>query len=239
MVYPGKAGLNPEFSWEGSMTSWTALREGFDAFTRRLPLLLGVVLVLLAVQQVIDLLIPDSLVLLESIVTAVVLSPLYAGQYLIALKVVRREPVVFKELLAGAPQLGPIVGAYVLVTLLTVLGAFALVIPGIIVALAYSFTLIRFLDPKEGTRSLRATEVMGESVCITRGYRGTLFGIGFLLGIPLVLLVVLQAASFYNPLFPSWIVEIIALFSGALFLGPVQATSYMVVYDYALHHPRG
>jgi len=221
------------------MTSWTALREGFDAFTRRLPLLLGVVLVLVAVQQIIDLLIPDSLVLLESIVTAIVLSPLYAGQYLIALKVVRREPVVFKELFDGVSQIGPIVGAYVLVTLLTILGAFALVIPGIIVALMYSFTLIRFLDPKEGTRSLRATEALRESAGITRGYKGTLFGIGLLLGIPLVILIILQTVSVYNPLFPSWIAEIITLFSGALFFGPVQATSYMVVYDHALQHPRG
>ena len=221
------------------MTSWTALREGFDAFTRRLPLLLGVVLVLLAVQQIIDLLIPDSLVLLEWIVTVIVLSPLYAGQYLIALKVVRKEPVVFKELLAGMSQIGPIVGAYLLVTLLTVLGFAALIIPGIIVALAYSFTLIRFLDPKGDGQSVTATEAMRDSVRITRGYRGTLFGIGFLLAIPLVLLVILQTVSIYNPLFPPWIAEIIAIFSGALFFGPVQATSYMVVYDYALQHPRG
>ena len=221
------------------MTSWTALREGFDAFTRRLPLLLGVVLVLVAVQQIIDLLIPDSLFWIESMVTVIVLSPLYAGQYLIALKVVRREPVVFKELFAGTSQIGPIVGAYVLVTLLTILGAFALVIPGIIVALMYSFTLIRFLDPKGGARSLRATEAMSESASITKGYRGTLFGIGLLLGIPMAILIILQTVSVYNPLFPSWIVEIITLFSGALFFGPVQATSYMVVYDHALNHPRG
>ena len=221
------------------MTSWTALREGFDAFTRRLPLLLGVVLVLLAVQQGIDLLIPDSLVLLEWVIMVIVLSPLYAGQYLIALKVVRNEPVVFKELFSGASQLGPIVGAYVLITLLTVLGFVALIIPGIIVALAYSFTLIRFLDPKGSETPLRASEAMRDSVRITRGYRGTLFGIGFLLAIPLVLLVILQTMSYYNPLFPAWIGEIIALFSGALFFGPVQATSYMVVYDHALNHPRG
>lgn len=221
------------------MTSWTALREGFDAFTRRLPLLLGVVLVLLAIQQAINLLVPDSLIWLKLLVTAIVLSPLYAGQYLIALKVVRREPVVFKELFAGMSQIGPIVGAYVLVTLLTGLGTIALVIPGLIIALVYSFTLIRFLDPKGGGRSVSATEAMKDSARITRGYRGTLFGISLLLGIPLVIIVILQTVSNYNPLFPSWIAEIIAIFSGALFFGPVQATSYMVVYDHALNHPRG
>ena len=136
-------------------------------------------------------------------------------------------------------QIGPIVGAYLLVTLLTVLGFAVLIIPGIIVALAYSFTLIRFLDSKGDGQSVTATEAMRDSVRITRGYRGTLFGIGFLLAIPLVLLVILQTVSIYNPLFPPWIAEIIAIFSGALFFGPVQATSYMVVYDHALEHPRG
>ena len=221
------------------MTSWTALREGFDAFTRRLPLLLGVVLVLLAVQQVIDLLIPDSFLWLKSLVAVLVLSPLYAGQYLIALKVVRREPVVFKELFAGRSQIGPIMGAYVLVTLLTVLGAIALVIPGIIVALAYSFTLIRFLDPKGGGRSVTATEAMKDSARITRGYRGTLFGISLLLFIPSILVLSLGGLSLYDPIVPKWIIEIISLLSGALFFGPVAATSYMVVYDHALKHPRG
>ena len=221
------------------MTSWTALREGFDAFTRRLPLLLGAYLVVLAVQQLIDLLIPDSLVWLGIIIPMIVLAPLYAGQYLIALKVVRREPVVFKELFAGMSQLGPIIGAYLLITLLTALGMIALIIPGIIVGLMYSFVPIRFLDPKEGERSLRVTEALSESAGITKGYRGTLFGIGLLLAIPYIVWGVLLALSAYYPIVPQWLLELIAIISGTLFFGPVQAASYMVVYDHALKHPRG
>jgi len=221
------------------MTSWTALKEGFDAFTRRLPLLFGVVLVLLAIQQLIDLLIPDSLILLESLITIITLSPLYAGQYLLALKVVRREPVAFRELFDGFSHIGPIVGAYMLVMLLTILGAVALVIPGVIIGLAYSFTLIRFLDPKTRGQSVSAIEAMKDSARITRGYRGTLFGISLLLGIPMIVFIVLQTLSVHNSLFPGWIAEIVALLSGALFFGPVQAASYMVVYDHALDHPRG
>lgn len=220
------------------MTAWTALREGFDAFTRRLPLLLGAYLVLLATQQVIVLLVPDSVRWLEYVISGIVLSPLYAGQYLLALKVVRGEPVVFKELFAGTPQLGPIVGAYLLVTLLTVLGTAALIVPGILVALAYSFVLIRFLDFEEGTRALRPTDAMSESARITRGYRGTLFGIGFLLAIPYMVLVILLWISANNSSIPGWAIEIVAILSGMLFLGPVQATSYMVVYDHAVKHPR-
>ena len=220
------------------MTAWTALRDGFDAFTTRLPLLLSAWLVILACQQVIDLLIPDSMLLVESIISMIVLAPLYAGQHLLALKVVRGESVVFKELFAGKTQLGAILGAYLLVNLLTVLGAVVLIIPGIIVALMFSFVLIRFLDPKEGARTVRATEAMRESAQITRGYRGTLFGIGLLLAVPYLVLGVLLWISAYDSSIPTWAIEIVAILSGTLFLGPVQATSYMVVYDYALNHPR-
>ena len=220
------------------MTAWTALRNGFDAFTARLPLLLGAWLVILACQQVIDLLIPDSLLLVESAISMIVLAPLYAGQHLLALKVVRGEPVAFKELFAGMSKLGPILGGYFLVGLLTVLGSVAFIIPGIIVALMYSFVLIRFLDPREGTRTVRPTEAMSESARITKGYRGTLFGIGLLLAIPYIVLGALLWMSFYDPSIPAWVIEIVAVLSGALFLGPVQATSFMVVYDYAVSHPR-
>ncbi|MCK5245506.1 hypothetical protein KAR02_01300 [Candidatus Bipolaricaulota bacterium] len=221
------------------MTSWAALREGLDAFTRRLPLLMGAWLVILACQQVIDLLIPDSLLLIQSLIQMAILAPLYAGQHLLALKVVRREPVVFKELFTGLSKWSPILLAYVLVGLLTLLGSVALIIPGIIVALMYSFMLIRFLDPQEGERTVRVTEAMSESVRITKGYRGTIFGIGLLLAIPYMVLVILLWISTYNPSIPSWLIDIVAILSGTLFLGPVQATSYMVVYDHALNHPRG
>lgn len=220
------------------MTSWTALRDGFDAFTRRLPLLLGAWLVILACQQVIRLLVPDSMIWLQLMVM-IVLAPLHAGQYLLALKVVRREPVIFKELFEGMSQVGPLIGAYFLVNLLTILGFVAFIIPGIIVALMYSFVLIRFLDPKEGTRTLQVAEAMRESVYITKGYRGTLFGIGFLLAIPYMVLFFLLWMSTYDSSIPAWVIELVTILSGTLFLGPVAATSYMVVYDHALGHPRG
>lgn len=220
------------------MTSWTALRDGFDAFTGQLPLLLGAWLVILVCQQVIRLLVPDSAIWLQ-LVAMMILAPLYAGQYLLALKVVRREPVVFKELFDGMSQIGPIVAAYFLVSLLTVVGTVALIIPGVIVALMYSFVLIRFLDPKEGTRTLRVTDAMQESADITRGYRGTLFGIGLLLAIPYIVWGILFSLSLHDPSIPTWVIEIVGILSGTLFLGPVAATSYMVVYDHALKHPRG
>ncbi|MBE0636037.1 hypothetical protein IH601_08580 [Candidatus Bipolaricaulota bacterium] len=220
------------------MTSWAALRKGFDAFTERLPLLLGAWLVILGCQQLLDLLIPDTWLFIQLIASMVVLAPLYAGQHLLALKAVRREPVAFRELFAGMHQLGPIIGAYLVVSLLTILGTLALIIPGIIITLMYSFVLIRFLDPKLGDRRARVTDTLSESSHITKGYRGTIFGIGLLLAIPYMVLGILSWISMYHTPIPSWTIEIVAILSGTLFLGPVQATSLMAVYDHALKHPR-
>jgi len=200
---------------------------------------MGAWIVILVCQQVIDLLIPDSLMLVEYIVAMIVLAPLYAGQHLLALKVVRREPVVFREFFTGLSKWWPILPAYLLVGLLTMLGFVAFIIPGIIVALMYSFVLIRFLDPNEGGRTVGVFEALSESARITKGYRGTIFGIGLLLAIPYMVLVVLVWISTYDASIPSWVIEIVAVLSGTLFLGPVQAASYMVVYDRALNHPRG
>ncbi|MCK5585256.1 hypothetical protein KAJ02_04220, partial [Candidatus Bipolaricaulota bacterium] len=96
-----------------------------------------------------------------------------------------------------------------------------------------------FLDPDERTRVVRISEAMSESARITKGYRGTIFGIGVLLAIPYMVLAILLWISAYDPSIPTWVIEAVAILSGALFLGPVQATSFMVVYDYAVNHPRG
>jgi hypothetical protein len=37
-----------------------------------------------------------------------------------------------------------------------------------------------------------------------------------------------------NPGIPPWLVDVIALLSGTLFLGPVQVTSFMIVYSHAI-----
>lgn len=223
------------------MTAWRALREGFDAFTQRFPLLMGSWLVIIACHQLINLIgliIPNSWLFVEVLISVTVLAPLYAGQQLLSLKVVRREPVTFAELFAGFSQWRPIMLASFIVSLLTLLGFVALIVPGIIVALMYSFAPISFLTPDEGMRTTQASEAMSESARITKGYRMTLFGIGLLLSVPYLVLVVLLIIRVYDPIIPIWIIEVIATLSGILFLGPVYATSYMVVYDHAISNHR-
>ncbi|MFC2095897.1 hypothetical protein ACFLSW_05630 [Candidatus Bipolaricaulota bacterium] len=218
------------------MTAWTALREGFDAFIRRFPLLMGAGLVILACQQAIYLLIPETLWWVQLLLILALLAPLHAGQYLLAVKVVRHEPAAFRDLFAGTSKWGPISLAYLLVSLLTALGFVALIVPGIIVSLMYSFVLIRFLDPKAGERKGSVLELMSESARITKGYRGVLFGIGLLLSVPTLVWTVITLLV-EQPISP-WIIQLIGIFSGLLFLGPVSAASFMVVYDHALEHPR-
>lgn len=220
------------------MTAWTALREGFDVFVRRFPLLFGAGLVILACQQAIYLLIPETLWWVQSLLSAVVLAPLFAGQYLLAVKVVRCEPAAFRDLFAGMSKWGPICLAYFVVVLLSTLGTLLFIVPGIILALMYSFVLIRFLDPREGDRRLGVADAMSESSRITKGYRGSLFGITLLLAIPYIVLAIILSLVALDYGIPRWLIDVIAVFGGFLFIGPVQAASFMVVYDYALEHPR-
>lgn len=215
------------------MTSWGALREGLDAFTRRLPLLLGVWLVVLVVQQIIGLLVPDDLLWVEALLLMLILPPLHAGQYRVALKVVRSERCTFSSFLDGIRRWNAVLPAYLLIGVLTGLGLLALIVPGILVALAFSFTLICLLDEDAHGRRFSALEAMRESLHLTHGYRGIVFGIGLLLAVPYILLTLLVVLDALNPAIPSWILELVAVLSGTLFLGPVQATSLAVVYDHA------
>ncbi|HDS28937.1 MAG TPA: hypothetical protein ENN96_00465 [Candidatus Acetothermia bacterium] len=170
------------------MTAWRALREGFDAFARRLPLLLGVWTVVLIVQQTVSLLVPDQWLWLEALLLALLLPPLHAGQYRVALRVVRGERCTFSSFVEGIRRWKDALPAYLLIGVLTALGLFALIVPGILVALAFSFTLLCLLDEEARGRRLSALEAMRESLQLTRGYRGVVFGMGLLLAVPYFLL---------------------------------------------------
>lgn len=215
------------------MTAWRALREGFDAFVRRLPLLFGAWLVILAVQQALDLLIPESMILLSLAAPFVVLPPLYAGQHRLALAAVRDEPVAFRDLFVGFPRFGVIVVAYLVVQLLTAVATMVFIIPGIIVFLTYAFVLIQFVDPERGDPRPSIRSAMRRSAEITDGHRGSLFLVYLLLGVPILVWSLVTYFSIVAGVRP-WIAELIAIFGGFLFIGPVSATSSMVIYDHAL-----
>jgi hypothetical protein len=216
------------------MTAWTALKAGFDAFTQRLPLLLGAWIVILAIQQAIDLLVPDSFVVLKLAITLIGLAPLYAGQQVLALKVVRRERGTFKDFFLGWRRWVAVSVSYLLVTGLTLLGLMLFILPGILIALSYAFVLIILVDPSREGPPPPILEALRESSRLSRGHRGTLFGISLLLALPVAVLSLFLLLSASNPGIPPWLVDVIALLSGTLFLGPVQVTSFMIVYSHAI-----
>ena len=218
------------------LTTWSCLREGIDAFVRRFPLFMGAWLVILAVQQLIDVLIPDLYAWAEIPAVIVLLAPLYAGQYLLALKVVQNEPVSFREFFRGFSQWGTLIGVSLLTSVVVAVGFFLLVVPGIVWALTFAFAAIVVLDPWSHDslpRKVGILDAMQRSKELTKGYRGVLFGVSFILGLPTIAIAVLASIKAYVPEFPLplWAIEVLALLSGALFLGPVGATSYMVAYD--------
>jgi uncharacterized membrane protein len=218
------------------LTSWSCLRSGIDAFVRGFPLLMGAWLVILAGQQLIDLAIPDLYAWVELPAAVVVLAPLYAGQYLLAYKVVRGESVSFRELFRGFGHWGTIVAVSVLVSIIVFLGSFLLVVPAIVWSIMFAFAPIAILDPRnpgEPSTRLGVFDAMKRSKDLTSGYKGTLFGVGLIVALPTIAIATLATVKLYVPEFPLpyWILELLSLLSGALFLGPVLSTSYMVAYS--------
>jgi len=215
------------------LTTWSCLREGVDAFARRFPLLMGAWLVILAGQQLIDLAIPDAYSLYEIPAALVLLAPLYAGQFLLALRAVQDQPVSFREFFHGFYQWAPLVGVSLLVSLLVAAGFFMLIIPGIVWSLTFAFAPVIILDSQRGGgpyAKVGVIQAIQRSKELTKGYRGILFGVSLLLVLPAIAIAILMIAV---PGFPSWAIELLALLSGTLFIGPVSATSYMVAYDNA------
>ena len=217
------------------ISPWSCLRQGVEVLVRRFPLLFGVWLVILAAQQLIDLVTPEGWVWAGLAVQVVVLAPLYAGQFLLALRVLRNEPAAFADVVQAMARWPTLAAIAVVTALLASVGMVLLIIPGIVWALTFAFAPIVVLDR---SRNADASQVgvfaaMARSKELTAGHRGTLFGISFLLAIPTIVIAALVIASAYVPTLriPYWAIELFSLFSGTLFLGPLHAASYMVAYD--------
>ena len=215
------------------ITAWSSLKKGFDTFTANLPVMMMAWISVYALQRVLDLLIPEAWPFLSLLAMLFIVSPLYAGLHYIALQAVRGESPTFRDLFVGVPQWGRILGAYILMILAVGLGTVLLIVPGIVFALMFSFAMIRFVDPALGNRRIRSSEALRESRELTLGYRWTLLGIGFLMMLPGIVVATISTFSLLQPSFPIWILELVVLLSGALFIGPVSTASYMVVYNVA------
>ena len=103
---------------------------------------------------------------------------LQLGVNMSLLKIARGEPVAIKDLLEGGPFLLPALGATILSSLAAAVGFALLIIPGVIVSIMLSQSLMMVIDQRAGViDSLRL------SMRATAGNKLTLFGLWLVAGL--------------------------------------------------------
>lgn len=68
--------------------------------------------------------------------------PLYSGYYLVANKISRKEPITYPDFFMGFNYYWPVFSIWLIGQLITGLGIIAFIIPGIYLAVAYSFSVL-------------------------------------------------------------------------------------------------
>jgi hypothetical protein len=144
--------------------------------------------------------------LLGSLVGVAVQTFLGAGQTMVILKLVRRQPVEFSELFAGGPIFLPLLGFNILYGLAVGLGLVLLIVPGIIFALMWWPAYYLVLERKTGV-----FESFSVAQIITKNNWGTTFVMA-LLGMGIILL------------------GCLALCIGILFAAPLVAVMFTTAY---------
>ena len=230
------------------VTTFSALRAGIQVFIRRFPLLMGVWVIILVLNQLIDLAIPDQFTLAAAAAQVMLFGPLYVGQYFVTLRVLRKQPTRIGDLLEGFNRWGTIMGMYIAffvaaVLVVSLLGALLglagyglAVVFLVLLSLTYAFVPILLVDRDHPNAPMSLTEALLASAVLARGRRRVLFGITFLLALPIVLLFTADyvAINVFETSIPFWLYTVLELLSGTLFIGPVSAASFAVVYEAAL-----
>ncbi|MHA7130058.1 DUF2189 domain-containing protein [Algoriphagus namhaensis] len=116
----------------------SALRRGWQLFVEESSILVGYTLVFLLIAAIPAILWED----LSTLVSLLISPPLAAGFYLIANRISRGESVEFSNCFDGFKYWLPVIIVNLVTTILTVLGVFALILPGIYLGVAYSFALL-------------------------------------------------------------------------------------------------
>lgn len=114
-----------------------ALKRGWELFKAEPAILIVYFLVVLLVQVIPTFYLEDF----AGLISILISPPLIAGFYLIANKISRGETVEFKDCFDGFKFWLPVVSVNIIVGIITLLGLIALILPGIYLAVAYSFAL--------------------------------------------------------------------------------------------------
>ncbi|CAI6148647.1 MAG: hypothetical protein SPLUMA1_SPLUMAMAG1_00696 [uncultured Sulfurimonas sp.] len=129
------------------------IKEGFalsNGAKKTFNLALGLLFIIaFAIAMAILLSMPE-LVNLINLIVSIILLPVSVGLVLLAVNRARGKEIKVSEIFSYFGAMPMLIGAYLLVTLFTILGFIALVIPGIYLGVAYSFTLVLVADKKIG-----------------------------------------------------------------------------------------
>ncbi|HID10783.1 MAG TPA: DUF975 family protein [Candidatus Latescibacteria bacterium] len=171
------------------MVGW-CLREGWRALRRYPGVFVGAFFVATAIQILVAL--PgagstEERQMLLTLVALTVAGPLEAGQSWVVLKGVRGRGPRVGDLFEGFRRFGDALLAYVLTSLIVLVGFLLLVVPGVLFWLRYSVVFYALMDQR-----LSGREAMKESARLTKGYKGRIF----LLGLALLGVNLLGAAAF-------------------------------------------
>ncbi|MFH1548239.1 MAG: DUF975 family protein, partial [Candidatus Omnitrophota bacterium] len=101
--------------------------------------------------------------------------PLVVGLNWYCLGKIRKQEIGVSALFDGFKIFFPALGAYLLITIFTGLGMILLIIPGIILAMAYSFAYLFMIDKNMGP-----WEAMKASFDMTKGFRWRILAISML-----------------------------------------------------------
>lgn len=116
------------------------LQRGWDIMKQNLGGFIGFTVILVLIS-LIPAVMPERLAPLANIVVNVISPILSAGFLFVAFKLIKRQSTEFGDFFLGFNSFLPIFLTSLLVGLFVVLGMFLLIIPGIFLAVAYSFSL--------------------------------------------------------------------------------------------------
>lgn len=114
------------------------IERGFRMFLAQPLLSIAYALLIITVQFMFALYLPDWTFLYALLLAP----PLFTGFYFVANKISQNQPVIYPDFFKGFSVAWVVISIWLIGQLITALGIFAFVIPGIYLAVAYSFSVL-------------------------------------------------------------------------------------------------
>jgi uncharacterized membrane protein len=157
------------------------LADALAAFKAQFGMVLGCFVVFAVIQAACGKILLLSLFVAPHLIT---------GFSLVLLKVLRRQTPAFSDLFKGFSYYTPILAAGLLMGLLSVIGLFCLIVPGLILGLMWSQTIFLLADDivtveagRKAKAELSGWGAMQRSAALMNGQKGRFFGYGIVLAI--------------------------------------------------------